>query len=186
MIAHKIEDKLRVFSERGGNGEKKKTNILMAVILAFAILLLGFSGCEKDGKEEKGGREESFSANEYTNNIEKQLQDILGKISGAGEVSVFIYVYDEGEKVLATDESSKFNAEKEEENNKNEQKEFEEKVVLSGGSAESPYVIKEKLPTPMGILVVAKGAKNKEVRDEIYDAVKATFGISAHRIKVSY
>lgn len=42
------------------------------------------------------------------------------------------------------------------------------------------------MPAPVGVLVVAEGAKDEKVKYEIYEAVKALFGLSAHRIKVTY
>ena len=42
------------------------------------------------------------------------------------------------------------------------------------------------MPEIDGVLVVASGAASEKVRLEIYDAVKALYGIAAHRIKISY
>ena len=61
--------------------------------------------------------------------------------------------------------------------------------MSSGGSLggnSSPYVVQEKLPYPIGVVVVAEGAKNDNVRNEIYEAVKALYGLAANRIKITY
>ena len=58
---------------------------------------------------------------------------------------------------------------------------------MTGGSRNGePYVVEEKTPEITGVLVVASGAADEKVRLEIYDAVKALYGIAAHRIKVTY
>jgi len=46
--------------------------------------------------------------------------------------------------------------------------------------------VEEKTPKIGGVLVVAEGAGDERVRVEIYDAVKAIYGVAAHRIKVAY
>ena len=46
--------------------------------------------------------------------------------------------------------------------------------------------MEEKLPYPIGVVVVAEGAKNDNVRNEIYEAVKALYGLAANRIKITY
>ena len=47
-------------------------------------------------------------------------------------------------------------------------------------------MVREKLPYPIGVVVVAEGASDERVRNEIYEAVKALYGLSANRIKVTY
>ena len=54
-----------------------------------------------------------------------------------------------------------------------------------GGDGE-PYVVREKLPYPIGVIVVSEGARDSLVRNEIYEAVKALYGLSANRIKITY
>ena len=64
--------------------------------------------------------------------------------------------------------------------------EAEEKIVLSDIDGDKiPYVVEERKPVPAGILIVAEGAENEEVRNKLYEAAKAIFGLSAHRIKIT-
>ena len=58
-------------------------------------------------------------------------------------------------------------------------------MVIGSGTEEKPFVVKEKLPVPSGVLVAATGAGSEHVKLEIYEAVKALYGISPHRIKVT-
>ena len=59
-------------------------------------------------------------------------------------------------------------------------------TVVGTKSGGEPYVTEQKMPEIDGVLVVASGAASEKVRLEIYDAVKALYGIAAHRIKISY
>ena len=162
--------------------KNKGINTTVIILMIFAILLLGFSGCEKEEEKVPDKNAEVFSKKEYKVNLEENLKNILKKINGAGEVSVLIYIDSGGEKILATDEKGKTDVDKQ-----SSKKEVEESVVLSGkGSEQEPYVIKEILPEPVGVIVVAEGARDEKIRYEIYDAVKALYGLPSHRIWITY
>lgn len=180
-----ISKRISLFSD------SKKINTPIIIITVAAIIFVAFSGFTK---EEKPGEKNVYnfnesdnSLNEYIEDLENRLKDAIKNIKGAGDVSVFITIENGEEKVLATDrkESVKKNNTSDAEGEK--YIESESKVVIGGNNSnEKPYVIKEKKPVPAGVLVVAKGAENEKVRSEIYEAVKALFGLSAHRIKVCY
>lgn len=162
--------------------KNKNMNTAVVVLLILAVFFLGFSGCEKSENEKPINKSEVFSKEEYKNQLEVNLKNTLKRINGAGEVSVLIYIDSGGEKILATDERGKTDID-----NQSSRKETEESVVLSGkGSEQAPYVIKEKLPEPVGVIVVADGARDEKIKYEMYDAVKALYGLPAHRIWITY
>ncbi len=190
-LAHRIADFFQKFGKRGGD-EKNRVNPLVILAIAAAALTLVFikPGTGKDGaqKSEPAASSDFVSEDEYVIKTERELRDILSKISGAGEVSVRIYIDSTNEKVLAKD--SKTSSEiSESESGKKESSTGESKPAgASGGigSGSEPYVVREKLPYPIGVVVVAEGASDERVRNEIYEAVKALYGLSANRIKVTY
>lgn len=158
-----------------------------------AIVFLALTGFS-DGKKEtpKNTTEETevqgteILSEDYIARLEERLVKTLSKIDGAGEVSVFVSIESGGEKILATDIKTE-SEEASEETQSESRHQKEESVVLSEkDSGQSPYIIEEKMPVPSGVLVIAEGAKNENVKLEIYEAVKALFGLSAHRIKVTY
>ena len=110
----------------------------------------------------------------------------MKKINGAGDVSVFISYEDGGEKILARDTKSKIAEERDEKNASKTSEDESLVVMVDEGSKGKPYITEERKPEVSGILVVAEGASNQNVRNEIYDAIKAVFGVAAHRIKVTY
>lgn len=172
-------------SEKGY--EKKKPNKFIILTVVAAVLILTLGGLfEKDEDAFKEDNVKCEATEEYARGQERRLEAILKKINGAGDVSVFISVASGGEKVLAQDKKSKVSEESDDsETVKNE--EYESQTVKGGrGTYESPYVVEERTPEVSGVLVVAEGASNEKVRLEIYDAVKAVFGIAPHRIKITY
>jgi stage III sporulation protein AG len=56
--------------------------------------------------------------------------------------------------------------------------------VYSSTSGGEPYVVKEIEPEVEGILVVAEGAGNETVVNEITYAVQVLFDVPVHKIKV--
>ncbi len=86
--------------------------------------------------------------------------------------------------MLARDSKSRID----EAESEGERSEESESYVVTGGksSAAEPFVIRERAPEISGVLVVAEGAASERIRTEIYEAVKALYGMAAHRIKVTY
>jgi stage III sporulation protein AG len=169
-------------------GNSKKSKALIFIIIA-AILLLAFSGTGGGKKEEKSiakdGDDNEIFVEQYIAESEKRLEEILSTVQGAGRVSVMITVEDVGEKVLAENEKTENDRENDGEKSSSSQNKEQTAIIYGSGSDEKPFVLKEKLPLPSGVLVVATGAGDESVRLEIYEAVKALYGISGHRIKVT-
>lgn len=174
--------------------DKKKLNplIVWGIILAVALLagssIFG-SGGKKQEQTAQPEAEKSFHPpqvdKEYIAQMEERLSAALSRIKGAGKVTVIVSTDDEGEKVLATDNKSK-SEHQTDENAVSASTEQEESTVMAGqGSSQQPFVVKEKKPNPTGVIVIAEGAGNENVRYELYEAVKALYGISPHRIKVT-
>lgn len=161
--------------------DKRKPNMLIVWIIIAAIVFLAFGSFTPSEKEEPEAAERSDGA-AYEKEQEQRLARILKKINGAGDVTVYIKLDDGGETVTAKNE--KFSVEEEGEHRTEES---EINVVMSDkGSDSEPYVIKEKEPQVAGVLVVATGAADEAVRIKIYEAVKALYGMSPHRIQVTY
>lgn len=168
-------------------GDRKKPNMIIIWIIIAGIIILAFGDFGTEKEEETADTEVNIHTEIYEKNQAERLEKILKRINGAGEVSVFISIEGGGEKILARDNKSKISREEDAESAINYDEENESVVVMSGkGSSDEPYVVEEKTPQVGGVLVVAKGAADEKVRLEIYEAVKAVYGISAHRIRVTY
>ncbi len=169
--------------QKGKERSKKRIHPAVLWAIAVAIIFLAVGGLDSKEKVQPNEENADVSAEVYIRSLEKRLQDTLQKINGAGKVSVFISMESGGEKILATDRVLK----SQQEDQSGSRTEEERKIVLQGKSAkESPYVVKERFPEPAGVLVVAEGAQNETVRYEIYQAIRALFGLPAHRIQISY
>ena len=163
----------------------KKTGIITVLIFVGIVLLaFGGGGGKKEDNVATANYNETEICNRYIEENEKRLEEILSQVSGAGQVKVMITLEETGEKHLATDKKSD-RKEQSGDDTVQEVKTENNVVTCGSGSEEKPFVVKENVPTPSGVLVVANGAGNEGVRLELYEAVRALYGISGHRIKIT-
>ncbi len=169
------------------SGSRSKGRILIFVIIG-AICVLAFSGAGGRSKNEKKDEKTEADITDiaaYTAETEKRLAEALEKINGAGGVEVMITFDSVYEHVLAKNSRGELSEDSGGEKISNTSNHEETVVLFGSGAAEKPYVLKEKTPCVSGVLVTAEGAGDEKVRLEIYEAVKALYGVSGHRVKVT-
>lgn len=121
--------------------------------------------------------------------MENRLERILGQIQGAGKVSVNISLASGPTYEYATNVMANSKTTKEEVNGGSrviDESIEEGKLVITRGqnSNEAPVVIREQKPEVQGVLVVAEGAGNPNVRMELGRAVETALGISSYQVHV--
>ncbi len=142
------------------------------------------------GVEEDGDSAAWSLMNEYAEGMERQVERILSRVEGVGEVDVMITVASSEEKeTLQKEDLSEDKTEEEDSaggSRKIDSSRQQREPVLVEEEDENgtPYVIRLQSPQIEGIVVVAKGAGNGSVNTEIIEAVSALFSVEAHKIKV--
>lgn len=172
---------------KDGKGVISKKNrwLIFVIIAAIFILALGGSG-GRDKKEKEISAEPADTLDsQYIADMEERLCGMLATVKGAGRVKVMLSFDNIGEKILAKNSKDQLESEVGDESSANKSSVEENIMVIGSGTEEAPFVVKEKLPLPSGVLVTATGAGNEHVKLEIYEAVKALYGISPHRIRVT-
>lgn len=182
-----IKDLLITDTTSAEDRKKPSKPLIAAILLALIILIAGSLFDRDDTERIEVEKSHLTEISDFSETEGRHLESILKKINGAGNVSVYISVESGGEKILARDIKSDTSKEElgKNDNGLSESAESESNVVMSGKD-EVPYIVEETAPQISGVLVVAEGASSEKVRLEIYDAVKALYGISAHRIKIAY
>lgn len=179
---------IKQFFSSSDREEQKPIKPWVIWLIVGSILFLAissFGGEKKETVKTDWTTEQETDADGYLEHLEQRLQTTLEKITGAGSVSVFLYLEDNGEQVLATNRIQK-SEETEGQSGKSDSLEDENEIVRwDRNGMETPYSVKHRYPKPTGILVVAEGAEDDGVKQEIYEAVRAIFGLSAHRIKIT-
>lgn len=134
--------------------------------------------------------ENTQTAKEYTSNLENRLEEILRNVSGIGNVEVMITLKSSKELVTLKDEpyteekSSESDSEGGSRTNSNINKEDNTVLITADDGSTLPYVTKEIEPEIEGVIVIAEGAENASVINDIMDAVLVLFDVPAHKIKV--
>jgi stage III sporulation protein AG len=129
------------------------------------------------------------SGEDPKNEMENSLQSILSKIKGAGKVDVMITFFSGNEAVPAVDvKTSKSDTqEKDKEGGSRliKQSDIENKTIFEENQGvKKPFIIKELLPKVKGVVIVAEGAQDVEVKINLAKATEALLDIATHKIQV--
>ena len=148
---------------------------LIIIILVGAVFMLFPSG-EKKSNDKKLTENQAISIN-----YKEELQHILSKISGVGDVEVMLTYSSSFEKSIAYEKNSNKNEKKDGDNILINEIIQKNNVVMSDGE---PFVIKEIYPKIQGVVVVADGADDIRVRENITNAVTTALNIAPHKVCV--
>lgn len=126
---------------------------------------------------------------ETKSETEENLKSILSQIKGAGKVDVMITFVSGNESVPAVDVNTSENStqEKDKEGGSRDIKDNtrEDSIVYEESQGvKKPFVIKEILPKVKGVVIVADGAGDAEVRSNLTKAAEALLEVAAHKIQV--
>ncbi len=159
----------------------KKNIILVAVAVLIMILLLISELFNSDNTENIAKENTEIYSTQYIEKTEKELEELLENISGAGEVRVMVTLENCYENVYA-----KGYNEKSEDKNDSLKSETEEEyiIVKNGSNIEECLVVKVYEPTVKGVAVIAQGAGNTQVKNAITQTVCALFDISTAKVSV--
>lgn len=132
--------------------------------------------------------EETRSYEEY---LEQQLEEILARMQGVGQVEVMITLKNNGERIVEKDVQSSYTVtsngmvQDAETEGQTTQRQTSEVTIYEDQSEEgNPYVSKELLPRVEGVLVVAQGGDHAATASNISEAIQALFDLEIHKIKI--
>ena len=159
--------------------DKKISAVLVAIVLVFIILLI--NNTEEKTKMPVNAETTTavsvLSINDIQSEIEKQLEEMIKNVHGAGNVRVMVSLSSSGEYIYA--ENSKI------ENNGDKQLQDNEIVIYeSDNGSDEGLIVSVKSPEISGVAVVCDGGNSSVVRSEITELVTSLFGIGADRVYV--
>lgn len=160
-------------------GKRSKTDFLILILAGVLVMVIAIPTGESEkrqgddkAQETERGESEEQQAPDYRDELESQLEELLGQMAGVGDCRVMITLEDSGQafvdKNLRSAESDK----------------EQETVVYRQDDGEQPYVIRQRMPKVAGVVVVAQGGDNAKVITDISNAVMSLFQIEAHKITV--
>lgn len=177
------DDKGEKFSLRS-----KKGRYLVVILVCIGLLALLWPNAKTHSGS---GADVSNRARVQTGSsiklqMEAELENILSHVDGAGRVEVSITLASDGVKNFAT-------------NLKDEKRQTEEKdykglartvneqstvrdLAVSGGQT---LLIEQKAPEIVGVLVVADGAGNPLIKEELTNVTTTLLNLPAHQVRVA-
>ncbi len=156
--------------------------ILVLVICMGLLALLWPSGQEKAAQPVSTTAAAELYASGKGGQISLQLEKILCRIDGAGAVQVNVMLASEGSREFAHNTRAERRDTDDQGMNK---RVLEESTVHDlAVSAGNPLLVEEKTPEILGVLVVASGAGNVAVKEQLCTATATLLNIPLHRVMV--
>ncbi|NLU50519.1 MAG: hypothetical protein GXX09_08945 [Syntrophomonadaceae bacterium] len=155
--------------------------LALLAVVGVTLLLWPVSVTPEAGVEEAPVQGEPVAGDSVRAAMEAELSGILSRMNGVGRVNVSLTLASGGVRTYAL-------------NNREESREVEEgtsktreinrtsDIAVSGN--QSPILIEQRAPIVTGVLVVADGAVNPLVREQLTDAVVTLLGVPAHKVRV--
>nr|WP_245402801.1 stage III sporulation protein AG [Peribacillus muralis] len=146
---------------------------------------------DKDDVETFGQKNQSEfkSTKDYEIYLQNEMKEALESIAGVQDVKVIIYVDASEKKVYERNQvtQKQVTEETDQEGGKRtvEDTSVDEQLVLvKSGEKEGPIISETKKPSVRGVLVVAKGAENIQIKKWIIEAVTRSLDVPSHRVSV--
>ena len=166
--------------------------LLAVLIIGIIILIIANVFTSNTKKVDNDLQASSFPKDvsnadlEYGVLLEEKLEEILSKLKGVGDVKVMITLEDTVEKIPAFNTSKNNETTNEVDSQGGTRETIREgmDIQMLTGSEGSLMILKEIKPTVRGVIVIAQGAEDPEIKEMLYDAVKTVLGIPGNRVEV--
>lgn len=160
---------------------KKYSSYVIAIVLSLIVCVIFLSSCNKQSKtktySDKTTAGKTISAvKSYSAELENKLVNVLGAVKGCGSVRAMV--------VTKSTNISNIIMQSEEKSTSGGEKVELSPIYEKNGSSETPFVSSYTYPEIVGVLIVAKGAGDTNVKLKIISAVVAVLGIDSSKIEV--
>lgn len=185
--------------EEGKNDKKANQPVpreLMMLVIA-AVVVVASGGLVLFGKDSaipsaapvKTTPEttQTTKLNALEKDLENKIQSTIARMAGVGQVQVTVTLETslKNEYVRNNNVTKRTNKETDKESGTRETTEVNEnnQVVIPNGASQ-PAIVMEERPEIAGVLIVAEGARDAQVREAIHTAVRTLLNIPAAKIAV--
>ncbi len=193
--------------------KKKRSSPLqyLAIVMCVGLALMIFSNFSKPSnlqdsvpvfKEEtkdsndavpvftgKSSSDGPLTMQDYEYTYEKQLRETLEQIVGVSDVTVMVNLAETETQIFERNKSTKEQKtdETDREGGKRKVEDVtrdDEVVIIRSGDKEEPLVARIEKPAIRGVLVVANGVENIQVKTWVVEAVSRVLDVPSHRVSV--
>lgn len=187
----KFFDWIKKYLEKVNNKELMRNLFIILIIGIILIIIADIFIKEKKGvnqnlKLENEVKNPTNTETDYGTVLENKLEDVLSQLKGVGSVKVMITLEDTIEKIPAfnTTKNNETTNELDSQGGTREIIREDTTIQVVTGNEGSLIVLKEIKPTIKGVIVIAEGAEDLEVKERLYEAVKTVLGISGSKVEV--
>ncbi|WP_238941743.1 stage III sporulation protein AG [Bacillus sp. REN10] len=187
------------------SGEEKAANRAkwMVIVAILGMGMMFFSDLKQRGDipminqdqasyEEASGQQNAPnhpSTSDYEQEYEKKLQSALEEMAGVSNVTVVVNIEASEQKVLEKNTAVKSQETKETDKKGGErtvidQTREEELVMMKEENGDAPVILEMKKPEIRGVLVVAEGVENIQVKKWVIESVTRVLHVPSHRVAV--
>ncbi|HEY9061315.1 MAG TPA: stage III sporulation protein AG [Pseudobacteroides sp.] len=182
------------------NKNKKKIieNSVIVIIIGIIAIVAGGSLFKKSETKKESLNETTIKTQAASAKVEpsendfneKKLEELLMKVKGAGKVHVMV-TYVSGKEIVPAYDKKRNESDTQEKDSGGgvrsiKQNDNEDKLAYeeSQGNSKKPIVLKELLPEVKGVVVIADGASDPEVKERLVRAVQVLLDVPVHRVEV--
>ena len=196
-----IKDLIKI--QNKGTNKKKIENLIMFLVLLIITIIainivLGDNKKSNQNENIQPSEYKQLSTENYNNssnisnnseyNLEEELENVLSKIAGVGQVKVLITYSESSEIVPMYNEKSTESTTQETDTNGGvrtiQQADNSKEIIYEEKSnGKIPITKKVVLPKIEGAIVIAQGANNTNTKVNIIQAVGAVTGLPTHKVQ---
>lgn len=197
-----------LFSKKGDEKKKKVTTLhYFTIVLSIGVglMILGnFFSPDKESESQQVYKEgfsadepvfgqktsvEPYSMEDYEMRYENQLKEALEQIVGVSNVTVVVNLDETERRVYEKNVSTKKQITDETDREGGKRKvddttRDEQIVIVRNGDKEEPLLIATEKPEIRGVLVVAEGVENLQVKAMVIESVSRVLDVPSHRVSV--
>ena len=159
---------------------KKYTSYVIAVILSLIVVVIFLSSCRKQTSKTTNTTisttEKTVNSEAYSTTIENKLVNVLSFVKGCGTVRAMV--------VTKSTEIKNIELQTEEKESSGTNTTTKTPIYEKDGSNETPFVTSFTYPQIIGVLIVAEGAGDTNVKLKIVNAIVSVLGIDSSKIEV--
>ena len=196
-----LEDGKKLSHRLTGMKKLRKDQCLIVILLGVLLCVISLpveksstkSAILDNVNDRIGEQQQTFTDSyntDYAKVWEEKLEESLLYIEGAGEVKVLITLKESEQKVLAKDGmediSEMTEADASGGSRKTTQSRVEKNTIytVDERGQDVPYVVKTISPAVAGVVVIAQGADQPKVRQNIIEAIQVLFDVDMNKITI--
>ncbi len=201
MFKDKLNSLIEKDKEEGNNKKKIENLVFFVVVLIITIVVINLiwndKNTSKNTKEVDNNKKLAVVNQVQTQTeqvsqeqtLSQELESILSRIQGVGDVNVFINYSESSEVVAMYNENSKSSTTEETDTSggvrKVQETDSQKDIIYQeNDGVKTPMTKKVVEPKIEGAIITAKGANNIDVKTNIIQAVEAVTGLATHKIQV--